>query len=113
MEARHLVEKESAAVGLLEIALAGGDRTRERALLMAEKFRVDCSLRNCSAVHGNVLLMLTCAELVDNLGEELLARTALSGDKHGEVNRSHPDGTRYGGEQGRGVANYAEALLGL
>ncbi len=57
--------------------------------------------------------MLTCAELVDNLGEELLARTALSGDKHGEVNRSHPDGTRYGGEQGRGVANYAEALLGL
>ena len=100
-------------LGPLEIALAGGDGAGERALLVSEQFGVDGAFGYSPAVDGYVFLMFAGAELVDNLGEEFLARSALAVDEHRQVDRGHAHGPRDGLEQGRRVANDAEALLGL
>lgn len=80
---------------------------------MAEELAVDGALRDCAAVYGYIFLVLPCAIGVDNLREELLSRTALARDKHGEVDGGHLHCPLNGGKKGRGVAYDREALLNL
>ncbi len=78
----YLVEKDGAAVGLLEISFTRIHGTGESAFLVSEKLRVDGALGDCAAVYGDVFGMLAGAERVDYLREKLFARAALAGDKH-------------------------------
>ena len=50
----HLVEEDGAPVGLLEVSLAGGDRSGEGSFLMAEQLGVDGALGYRAAVDGDV-----------------------------------------------------------
>ncbi len=62
----HLVQKNRPAVGLLEIALASFERTRERPLLVAEQLRIDRTfgewlyLLCLRAVDGNIFPLKVC-----------------------------------------------------
>ena len=96
----HLVEENRSAVGLFEIALAGGDCSGERALLMAEKFAVDGAFGDSPAVDGYIFLVLSRAIGVDDFREEFLSRAALTRDEHGEVDRGHLHGPFDSGDEG-------------
>ena len=87
-----LVEKEGPAVGLLEVALPLADGAREGSLLVAEQLGVDGALGDGAAVHGKVFARLAAAELVNDLGNVLLAHAALARDQDREVRRGHGHG---------------------
>ena len=78
-----LVEEEGASVRGLEAAGPGGDGARERALLVAEQLALEEGLGQGRARHLHEGRRLRRAVLVDGLGEELLARPALSEQEHG------------------------------
>ena len=82
-------------------------------MAMTEEFRVDCALGNGTAVHRYIFGMAACAEPMNNLWKKLLAGSALAGDKHRQIDRSHTYGPLYGCGKRRSVANDAKLLLGL
>ena len=88
----YLVEEEGAAVGLLEVALPLAYGAGEGPLLVAEELGVDGPLGDGSAVHGQILPVLAPAELVYDLGDGLLAHSALAAYQHGKVRGGHRDG---------------------
>ena len=59
---------------------------------MSEQFRVDCTLGDGAAVDSYVLAVFPRREVVYHLREDLLAGTALAGDKHREVGWRHLHG---------------------
>ena len=59
---------------------------------MTEQLGVNRTLRDSSAVDGNILPVLPPAVLMDNLRKALLSHTALSGDQHGQIGRSYLNG---------------------
>ena len=52
-----LVEEDRTPVGLLEVALAGFERSGEGAFLVAEKLRVDRAFGNGRAVDGYIFIV--------------------------------------------------------
>ena len=86
-----LIQEQRTAVSFLEISLAGLDGSGEGSLLVSEKFGIDGSLRNGSAVDCEILVALAAAVLVDDLGNILLSYAALTGNEHGQVRRCHSD----------------------
>ena len=107
----HLVQKDRAAVGLLEIALAGLYGTGEGPLLVAEELRVDRSLGNGAAVDGDVFVVLAGRKGVDDLGKELFTHAALARYQHREIGGSYAQGYLQSTVQELGVADDAEALF--
>ena len=85
----HLVEEERAAVGLLEAALAPGDRAGERALLVAEELALQERLAERRAVEPHERRLGARAGAVDRLGDQLLAGAALAVDEHAGAARRH------------------------
>lgn len=85
----NLVEEDSATIGLLEVTTTFAEGTSEGTLLVAEEFGVDSTFRNSTTVDSDIRLMLTGAEGVDNLREDLLTATALADNEDGEVDRSY------------------------
>src|SRR5690606_40117485 len=73
-----LVEKERAAVGLLEPALTSLGSAGERALLVAEEFRVEQVVRQRAAIDLYERLVPARAEIVETLRDKLLAGAALA-----------------------------------
>ena len=78
---------------------------------MAEKFRINGTFRNRSAVDGNVRPVLPAAKLVDDLRKTFLTNTALSRHQYGKVGRSHLHGYIYRAVQSLGIADDAEPQL--
>ena len=109
----HLVEKYSAAVGLLEITFSRGHSSGKRSFFMSEKFRVDGSLRYGSTVYGNVLGVLARAVLVYYLRKEFLTGTALACYQYRQVDGSHTQSTLPRLKKRRGIAHNAKAGLCL
>ena len=73
-----LVEEERAAVGALEAAGAGLERSGERAALVAEELALEHAGRERRAVHGDERRADAVAPVVQQPRDELLARPALT-----------------------------------
>ncbi len=84
---RELVEEQGAAVGLLEAAGAGLGRAGEGAGLVAEQFRLDQGLGQGGAVHRHQRPVPARREMVEALGDQLLAGAALADHQHRPVER--------------------------
>ena len=80
-----LVEKQRAAVALLELADAAAVGAGEGALLVAEQLAFQQVLRDGGAVEGQERCFAPGAVLVDGPGDQFLAGAALAGDQHGDV----------------------------
>ena len=106
-----LVEEDRTPVGLLEVALAGFERTGEGALLVAEKLRVDRAFGNGRAVDGYIFIVFAGRISVDDLREKLLAHAAFARDEYRQVGRSHAHGDLQRPVQKFRSADDAEALF--
>src|SRR6185503_361015 len=80
-----LVEEERAAVRRLELPFAPRDRTRERALLVAEELALDQLARERRAVHLDERLRPARPAIVERVRDQLLPRPALAADQHRDV----------------------------
>jgi hypothetical protein len=78
----HLVEEEGAAVGQLELPLAGRHRAGEGAALVAEELALHQLGRHRRAVHLHEGAALAPRALVEGPGHQLLAGAVLPGDQH-------------------------------
>src|SRR5205823_3027612 len=89
---RDLVEKDRAALGHLEVALALPDGVGERALFVTEDLRLDEERRNGAAVECDEWLAAPARERVDRIRHDLLARARLADDEDVRVGvRDHLD----------------------
>ena len=80
---------------------------------MAEKLRVDSSLRDSPAVDSDILPMLTLAVLVNDLGKSLLADATLTRDQDGKIRGGHLERHVYRPVQSGIIAYNPETLLYL
>ena len=110
-EFADLVEEEGAAVGLLEIPLAGLRGSGEGTLLVSEQFGVDSPFGDASAVDCEVLAVAAEAVLMYYAGDVFLAHAALAGDEHGEVGGGYGHGCLEGPVERRVVADYVVTVL--
>ena len=109
----HFVEEERASVGGGKVALALLHGSRERTLLVSEKFRVDGAFGNGAAVHGKVALVLAQAVVVNDAREHLFARAVLARNQHGEVHGGNLHGDFQGAVECLAVAYDAVFLLNI
>ena len=65
---------------------------------MAEKFRVNCSLRDCSAVYGDVRSMLARAEMMNDLGKRFFTNATFSINEDADFRR-------------RNLAGYVDGMI--
>ena len=102
-EFADFVEEDGAAVGFLEVALAGTVGAGKGSFDMAEEFALDGALGDGSAVDGDesptLPHMFAGAVLVDDARKDVLAHAALAGDEDGEVGGGHLDGLVEGHEE--------------
>ena len=75
-----LVEKDRAAVGQLEAALARRQGTRERALLVPEELTLLEARSDCGAVDLDQRPVCAEAALVDGAGNQLFSGACLAGE---------------------------------
>ena len=78
----NLIQKQRAALGLLEPADAALVRPSERPLFMAEQFALQQRWRQRRAMHRHHRLGRARTKLMNRLGQQLLAGTALALDQH-------------------------------
>lgn len=109
----HLVEEDGAAVGLLEISLAGREGTGEGSLFVTEELGVDGTFGYGTAVDGYVFAVFAGTVGMDYLREELFAGTALAGDEHGQVDGCNLQRPGDGPYQTGGITDDTEPLFGL
>ncbi len=90
------VEKQGAAVRLLEAAGAAGGRPGEGALLVAEQFRLDQIVGDRRHVQGDKGVFGARAVAVQGPGHQLLAGAGLAVDQHGDIGVGQPaDGAEH------------------
>ena len=85
-----LIEEQGAALGLLEPAHAARVGAGERALLVPEQLALDQFARDRRHVDGDERPALALAEIVQRLGDQLLAGAGLAGDQDGQVGIHQP-----------------------
>src|SRR5439155_14903932 len=86
------IEKERAAVGVLEAALAEPVSARIRAGLVAEELVLQQILIQRRAVHGDERLVLAGTVGVNRLGDQLLARAGFALNENlGAVGSDYPE----------------------
>jgi hypothetical protein len=76
-EVGHFVEKQRAAVGVLELAPAALD-AGGRALLDAEQLRLEQGFHECRAIDGHERAVPSPAQVVDLAGHQLLPHSAFA-----------------------------------
>ena len=109
-----LVEEERAAARELEAALALGDRAREGALFVAEELALEQLPRERGAVDGDERPRGARREVVDRLGDELLARPARALDEDGRLRGGGlADDIEEPLHRGRGADDVLEAVAGV
>src|SRR5207302_977373 len=64
--------------------------SRERALFIAEEFRLDKGIRYRAAVNSDKRLLTSITELMDRPSDEFLARAGLALDENSERGVGHP-----------------------
>src|SRR5690606_704226 len=83
----HLVQEERAALGCDEQTLLVAHRAGEAALHVAEQLRLEQVLGQRAAVDRDERTALALRQLVNEARDDLLTRTALTGDQNGRVGR--------------------------
>ena len=101
----ELVEEERAAIGFLEAARPRLGGAGEGAGLVAEQFRLDQSLGQGRAVHDDQRPVPAGGQVVQALGDQLLAGAALADDEHRPVERRGAAGALDRVEEGGGLAD--------
>ena len=81
----YFVKEKRAAVGLFEIAFSVTASIGVSAFHVPEQLRVDGAGRKCAAVHRQTRSVLARRIIVDDTGEDVLADTVLTCDKHAQV----------------------------
>ena len=81
----EVLQKERAALGLVDLADGVADGTRERAPLVPEELALEERLGERRAVHGLERPVAPPGVDVHRPGHELLARAALAGEEDGGV----------------------------
>ncbi len=111
----HLVQKQAAAVGELELARPRlGARPGIGSRLDAEQLRLQQVLRNGRSVHPHQRLVGTPAGGVDGMGQQFLARARLAQEQHRRIPLRRPPGLLLDLAQlGRDADQLAEPVLGL
>ena len=107
---RDFVQQQGAAIGLLELADAAGQRAGEGALLVTEQFAFQQVLGDGGAVDRDERLGGPAGLLVDVAGDHLLTRTAFAGDQDGGVGGRHLVGELQHGLHGR-IAHHHRAVV--
>src|SRR4030095_15296248 len=79
------VEEQRSAVSELELPLAIVDGAGERALAMAEQFRLDQFLGDRRAVHVDDLLLGARRQAMQGPRDDFLSAAVLAGDEHAAV----------------------------
>ena len=85
---RHVadfIEKDRAAVALLEFADALRGRAGERASFVPEQFAFEKVLRNGRAIDGEERLLAALAVMINRAGNQFLAGAAFAGDQRGGI----------------------------
>src|SRR5205823_5653138 len=77
----HLVQKERPLIGLFETPLATPERAGKGSLFVAEELTLQEPFGERGAVESNERSLGARAGPMDRFGDELLARTALTGDE--------------------------------
>src|SRR5262249_14931910 len=83
LERADLIQEQRAPLGQLELSEPPLERTRERASLVAEQFRLDERFGQRWEVDWNEWLLLAGALAVDGVCDEFLAGSAFARDQHG------------------------------
>ena len=107
----YLVEEYGASVGLLKVAFAFVEGTCEGTFFVTKEFGIYGALGDGATVHSHVRFVLTQAEGVNDLWEDLLTATALANDEDRELNGGNLHSRVYGPEQLGVVANNAKTRL--
>ena len=87
----------------------------EGPLLVAEQFALGQRFGDGRAVDGDKRLVAAAAEVMDRLGDNLLARAVFAQDQHGQVGVGHAADDRPQGLDGRTLAHqphFVRRLLG-
>src|SRR6266540_763797 len=84
IEVADFVEKQRAALGLLEAADTARLRAGEGAAFVAEQFALQQRFRDGGAVDGDEGRLRPVAVLVDGAGDEFLAGACRAADEHGD-----------------------------
>ena len=113
-ELADFVEKQRAAVRLLEPALAARHRAGERSLLVAEELGIDQLRGDRAAVHAPERTAAEGRVLVDGAGDDLLARAGLAEEEHRRAAaRDHAGAGHHRGEAGIAADQPFLALAGV
>jgi hypothetical protein len=107
----HLVQEDRAAVGLLEIALAGIDRAGERPLFVSEELGIDRPLGDGAAIDGDILIVLAGRAGMNHLWKKLLAHAALARNEHRQIGGCDPDRHLQRTVERRGVSDDPETVF--
>ena len=83
------IEKQRAAIRLLEAALAACDRASERTFLVAEEFAFEKVFWDCAAVDRDHLLLAARAVFVHRLRDKFFAGAAFPADEDRRVRSRH------------------------
>ena len=108
----ELVQEHRAAVGGLEQPGFVTDRAGERPLHVAEHLRLEQRLGKRGAVDRHERPTRAAAVLVDELGDELLARSALAGDERRGVRRRDAARQRHDVAEHRRGPEHRERVAG-
>ena len=84
-----LVEKQGPSVGALEVPLVHPVGAGEAAALVAEQLALDQVRGQGPAVHGKERFLAAAAQVVDRLGDQLLAGAGLAADQDAGVGPGH------------------------
>ena len=104
------VQKDRAAVGLLESPLFLLHRAGKSAALVAEEFRFDQRFRQRRAIHGHVSFAGARRTRVNFLSQQILARSALAQNQHRGIRGRHAVGHFKSAAHFRGASDHLAKL---
>ncbi len=103
-----LIQQQRPAIGQLELAGLGGRRARECAAFVPEQFAFQERVGNRRATDFQQRFVVAVAEKVDRVGDDLLARAALTGDQHADIGRRDLADDLFDGRQGGAVTDQSD-----
>src|SRR5690554_4038781 len=88
-ELSDFIQKDGSSISHFEITTSGLSGSGKGPFLMSEKFTVNGSFRNGSAVNGNKFSVLAVRQRMDDVGNALFSHPALSRNKYGNICRGY------------------------
>src|ERR1700722_6327775 len=86
---RNLVEEDGALVGELELARFGTNRTRESALIVAKKLRLEKFAWESGAIYLDECLLASSGAQMDHASHNFFSNAAFPADEHRNIHRRY------------------------